>query len=107
MITKQIREFDYLGGTYKNTKTAYRYIYFHTNEYFYIIQSYKIPNFYDIWKTTTAEDIDSMEYYKIPENESWRVNLLTELIETKENNYEVPGISRDELDDILRYICTT
>ena len=55
----------------------------------------------------TAEDIDSMEYHKIPERESWRVNLLTELIGTKENNYEVPGISRDEPDVILKYICTS
>ena len=36
-----------------------------------------------------AEDIDSMEYYKAPERELWRVNFLEELIEARENIYEI------------------
>ena len=55
----------------------------------------------------SAEDRDSMEYYKTPERESWRVNFLEELIEARENIHEVPEISREDLDEILNYICTT
>ena len=54
-----------------------------------------------------VEDIDTMEYHSIPENEEWRVNLVKEMIEVKENEYEVPGFTNEELEEIIDFVCTS
>ena len=54
-----------------------------------------------------VEDIDTMEYHTIPENEEWRVSLVKEIIEVKENEYEVPGFTNEELEEIINFVCTS
>ena len=45
----------------------------------------------------------SMGYAAVPEDESWRVDLIRELIE---NQVDVP-LSKDEMEDILLFACTS
>ena len=49
---------------------------------------------------------EDIEYHKIPEKESWRVDLLKELVEVKQDELEVHGIPVDEIDQILEFVCT-
>ena len=55
----------------------------------------------------SVDDIDSLEYHTIPENEAWRVGLLQELIAVRENKCEITGFASEELDDILDHVCTS
>ena len=47
------------------------------------------------------------EYHKVTEAESWRINFLKELVETKHGDLEVVGMEPKELEQILEYICTS
>ena len=53
-----------------------------------------------------VDDIDSMEYHSIPGNEAWRVGMLKELVSIRENETVVPGMTSEELTEIMNYICT-
>ena len=53
------------------------------------------------------EDVDSIEYFKLEPDESWKVDSIKELIEVKQGKVEVPGFDKDELDTILDYLCTS
>ena len=58
-------------------------------------------------ETIREEDIDTMEYHTIPEDETWRIDLLKEIIEVKENEYEVHGFTNEELEEIVNFVCTS
>ena len=49
---------------------------------------------------------EAMEYHKIPEREAWRVDVLKELVDTKQDKLEVDGIPDAELEQILNFVCT-
>ena len=55
----------------------------------------------------SVDDIDSMEYHTISENEAWRVDLIQELIAVRENEGEITGFTSKELDDILNHVCAS
>ena len=54
-----------------------------------------------------VDDVDNLEYHKIPESEAWRVGLLKELVAIREDEGEVPGMTNEEVEEIMDYICTT
>ena len=54
-----------------------------------------------------VEDIDTMEYHNIKQSEAWRIGLLKEIVAIKEDEAEVPGMTDEEITDIMNYICTT
>ena len=58
----------------------------------------------------TIEDLEvenaDFDYYKLEENEEWKVNIAEELIDIRHGGLEVPGMEDDELKEILDYICT-
>ena len=51
-------------------------------------------------------DAESIEYHTIPEGETWRLEMLKELIEAKQGELQVPGMRKDDMDHIMNYICT-
>ena len=57
------------------------------------------------WKKTvydlTVNDANHLEYHKVPECDTWRINFLKELIEIKHDEIEVPGMMKEELDQII------
>ena len=59
----------------------------------------------DIKKLVTRQaDYDCFE---LPEGEEYRIEFIQELIEVKNNIYEVDGFNNEELDDILCFLCTS
>jgi hypothetical protein len=52
-------------------------------------------------------DAESIQYFKVPDCEAWRINLVKELVDIKHEEIEVPGMMKAELDQILNNICTT
>ena len=52
------------------------------------------------------EDIDKISYFKMEEEDLWKVSTVKEIIEAKAGNLEVPGFDLEELEEILNYICT-
>ena len=54
-----------------------------------------------------VKDANSLHYHKVPACEEWRLNLLKELIDIKNEEIDVPGIDMYQLDQIINYVCTT
>ena len=60
-------------------------------------------------KSTLGEVLDSkgdIEYHKMTEEELWRPNLLKEIIDVLNDEKTVAMIDNDELEDILKFLCT-
>ena len=53
---------------------------------------------------TSATVKKSMKYFSVPDNEQWRVGILTELLS---ETIEIPGFASQEIEDIKNYICTS
>ena len=53
-----------------------------------------------------AEDASKVSYFKLKEEEKWKVSVAKEIVNVKASNMEVPGFIDDELDEILKHICT-
>ena len=48
----------------------------------------------------------SLKYMELPEDEKWRVPLLKELIESKDDRQmTIPGFTTSEVDEMLDYVC--
>ena len=61
---------------------------------------------------TSVEDIqkrdgDSVEYFQMSEADSWRVGIIEELINLKNQVLDIDNFSDEELDHMLTYICTS
>lgn len=52
------------------------------------------------------EDVENIEYFKLADNEAWKVETIKEIIQVKQGLYQVPGFANDELETILDYLCT-
>ena len=60
-------------------------------------------------KTSIGElraNIEHFQYHKIPGAENWRIDILKELVNVKENEYTLHGFEEKEIEDILKFICT-
>ena len=54
-------------------------------------------------ETDVLEDV---QYHNIPDEDKWRINMLGEHVNVKENDCTIPGLKENEIDEILEYICT-
>ena len=52
-------------------------------------------------------EINSMEYFPIPVEEKWRIEMLKELLEARHSVVEIPGFSQDEITEIIDHVCTS
>ena len=55
----------------------------------------------------SGNDIDNLTYNQVPEDESWRIDHLNELLNIRSNSLEVPGFTSDEITDIINIVCTS
>ena len=51
-------------------------------------------------------DSDKIEYFVIPQNETWRLSVINEITDSTYGNVWVEGFSRDELKVILKNVCS-
>ena len=56
----------------------------------------------DTNKTTIK---DSMKYFRIPEEEDWRVGVRLDLLRVKNGDYDLEEFTRDEINDLMTVIC--
>ena len=61
----------------------------------------------DNTETLTICDLKDLEYFKVPENEYWRVNVLKELLETRLENSAIPGFSQQEITEMIEFVCVS
>ena len=47
------------------------------------------------------------KYKEIPTGEEYRVNVIKEIIQIRNNELEVPGFEKHEFDEILRFVCVS
>ena len=59
------------------------------------------------------EELDSnivknkMKYFRMPDNEQWRVPLIRDLLSVNSHDFDLPGFDKKEIDDMLLYACTS
>ena len=59
-------------------------------------------------KITSANIIKkNMTYNDLPDNETWRVNSVTELIKVRDQFLSIPGFTDAEVKFMLDHICTS
>ena len=58
----------------------------------------------------TVEELEvgnvDFDYFKLEDDEEWKVKIAQEIIDVRHGGLEVPGMEADELKEILDYICT-
>ena len=53
----------------------------------------------------TPSDVKNrMAYFRVPEHEKWRTGFLTELLS---EHLEVPGFSKEEMDEMILHLCVS
>ena len=68
-----------------------------------IMLDYGLTSINDI----TTETIKTKQYAEIPENESWRVPLVKEIVSIKNGPYEVTNFTANEISEILDFAATS
>ena len=58
-------------------------------------------------ESISISDLKDLKYFPVPENESWRVNLLKELLDSRLENMEIPGFSQQELTNMIDFVCVS
>ena len=48
----------------------------------------------------------NVKYRQLSDDEIWRVPILTEMIFARDNNVEIEGLSRRDINDMISYLCT-
>ena len=54
-----------------------------------------------------ASGLRHMEYHAVTKSDKWRINLAKEVVGAKWNQTELNGFKREEIDEMLVYVCTT
>ena len=49
----------------------------------------------------------NMRYFELPENESWRLPVIRDLLQARKNEVEITGFNIQEVEDLLRFTCTS
>ena len=52
-----------------------------------------------------CSDIDNLCYMPIPYSELWRLNLLKELLETRQNDTYLEGFNVNEITEMIKHLC--
>ena len=47
-----------------------------------------------------------IEYHKLGEDQLWKVDMLKEIVDALNDKITIDGITRDELNEVLEYLCT-
>ena len=55
----------------------------------------------------SIKDLDRYEYCPVQPGDEWKVNMVRELIEVRENNLNVEHFTAEELEEVLEHLCTS
>ena len=54
-----------------------------------------------------AEDVKRWKFQPVPPGQEWRIDVVKDIISMRDNRRDGDIVSKDELNAILEYICTT
>ena len=60
----------------------------------------------DVAPLTVPEVKSKVRYRELPEEEEFRIPILREMLDARNNNITVDGLSRKDMKDIIIYVCT-
>ena len=60
----------------------------------------------NISQLTPLEVNNKVRYCELPEDEHWRIPILTEMLAARDNNTEIDGLSQKDIRAIINYVCT-
>ena len=49
---------------------------------------------------------NKVKYRELPDEEQFRIPILREMLDACDNNTTVDGLSKKDMNDIIRYVCT-
>ena len=61
----------------------------------------------DIKSLTPATVKSNMKYFPVPDEEQWRIPLLSNLVSIRTEDLLIENFENTELDNIIEYVCTT
>ena len=50
-------------------------------------------------------DLILLKYFPVPVNAAWRMDVLEELIDARNNFCEIPGFTSEEINELIQFIC--
>ena len=50
-------------------------------------------------------DAEVIEYYPVDSKEKWRIPFISEIIESKHSQLEIPNLADEDLDEMLTFLC--
>ena len=53
------------------------------------------------------EDAFSVDYHPIANSDKWRVDFISEIIQTKHKQFNISNIPEDDLEEILFFLCVS
>ena len=60
----------------------------------------------DIEELSSQEVKNKVRYRNLPQDEEWRLPILKEMLFARENNIPIEGLSRRDINHIIKYVCT-
>ena len=55
----------------------------------------------------TRKDVDKIEYFPMDRVDSWKVEVIREIIDVKNQTAKIEHFELEELETILNYLCTS
>ena len=55
----------------------------------------------------SKSDVNTLVFSPVPKNEEWRIGFLKELLDIRSNDIVLDSFSKDEIDDMIQFVCTT
>ena len=55
----------------------------------------------------TQNDVSTLRYCPLSEEESWKISMIQEIIESKHENLTIENLNENEQNDILYYLCAS
>ena len=55
----------------------------------------------------TKDDVSTLKYKKVDDNNAWKIKMIKEITDVKFNKLDVENFTKDELEEILSFLCTS
>ena len=57
-------------------------------------------------ESVKLEDLESLTYFRLGNEDRWKIPMIKEIVDIKSGEMEVPGFELEELNDLLHHLCT-
>ena len=53
------------------------------------------------------KDVKKSKYREIPADQKWRSSMLQELLNVRYGSSSIPGVEKEEVEDLIKFICSS